>query len=142
MSDGRFKKITKRVTRFFRKEKPEPRSLSASKVIRPEEAVPRHGKKAPHSTRKVTRPEDLKTGVTVTETMWGVTHVAFHDNIKAAAERRARPPEPDDPYKDTVRVRDPVTRRLSRKKLADGMKRTTGFYNQDGTLIDETNTDW
>lgn len=74
--------------------------------------------------------------------MWGVVHVAFHDNIKEAAKSRAKPPEPVDPYKDTVRVRDPVTRRLSRKKLSDGMKRTTGFYDESGVLYDETNTDW
>ncbi len=64
--------------------------------------------------------------MTVTETPWGVVHVRF--------------PEPE--VDETVRVRDTVTRRLSRRKLMDGMNRTTGFYNADGSLIDQRDADW
>lgn len=136
MGDG-FKKITKRVKRFFGKKDPEdpPKKLSASQIIKPEEVIPQHGKRAPKSTtRRTRRYEHLEQttdcGATITELPWGVVHICFHQVPEE--------PLPD----DTVKVRDPVTRRLSRKKLKDGMKRTTGFYDESGVLYDETNTDW
>lgn len=133
VGEGRFQKITKRVSRLFSRKKPEaekPRKLSASQVIEPEKVVPPTGKTAP--TRRyehLERPTDC--GATITELPWGITHICFMREV-------AMPPPPD----DTVTVRDPVTRRLSRRKLRDGMRRTTGFYDESGALYDETNTNW
>lgn len=140
MGDG-WNKITRRVRRIFGAGSKEerPKKLSASQIIRPEESVPQHGKLAPPSTtRRTRRPEKPKEGVTVTETPWGVVHVQFHNEC---FEKLKQPAE-DKVDGDTVRVRDPVTRRLSRKKLTDGMKKTTGFYHPDGTLIDHQEEDW
>jgi hypothetical protein len=130
MGDG-WNKITRRVKRIFgAKEEVQPKKLGASQVIRPEETVPRFGKAAPPSTtRRARRPQQPKPGYTVVHTPWGIVHVCFHPD---------GPPEAG----DNVAVRDPVTRRLSRKKLTDGMRRTTGFYNKDGSLIDEREDKW
>lgn len=143
MGDG-WKKITRRVKRLFgaKDESDNPRSLGASQIIRPEDAVPEHGKPAPPSTtRRARRPDPPEEGITITETRWGVVHVQFHNGMYEAMKRavKKKPVEFD---WDSVPVRDPVTRRLSRKKLTDGMKKTTGFYNDDGTLIDHQEDDW
>ena len=142
MSDG-WKKITRRFRRLLGAEgevEGPKRPLSVSQIICPEDVIPQHGKPAPPSiARPARQPETTPEGVTITNTPWGVTHVSFHENQIRAPETRLESYAFDD---DTVRVRDPVTRRLSRKKLLDGMNRTTGFYNPDGTLIDKSDVDW
>lgn len=119
MGDG-FKKITRRLKRLFvaEEEKPTPK-LSASQVIKPEEIIPQQGKPAPKTTTKRIRPPDLIDPNIKVETLpWGVVHVIF-----------ARPPV-------VVPVRDPITRRLDRRELLDGMKSQVIYYDKDGRLIE------
>jgi len=140
VGDG-LKKITRRVARFFKRGDPEPppeKRLSASQIIKPEETVPSRAEMpAPASTRRVARPErgertEALGSIEITVLQNGVTHVRFHT---------APPPSPTP--QSSIPVRDPVTRALSRKKLKDGMKRTTRFYNPDGTLaVDQEDDVW
>jgi hypothetical protein len=114
---------------FGSKKAPEkaPPSMNASSVIRPEQSVPEHGKRAPRST---TRTHRRQLGPGFHELPEGVIHVILNHDLF------------DGTPSDEAVVRDPVTRRLSRKKLTDGMKRTTGFYDKSGRLLDERNADW
>jgi hypothetical protein len=87
-----------------------------------------HGKRAPVPTRRLPRPEPVKI-YEVEELPNGVTHIKFNYVVKINGDT-------------AVIARDPVTRRLSRRKLKRGMSRTIGYYDQDGTLYNETQTDW
>jgi len=124
----RINKITKRVKRIFKKEAPKkPRPTGASEIICPELVIPAHGKRAPKPTSRFTHSEvvNLK-NLAICVLANGTTHVKFETP----------------PPIEKVPVRDPVTRRLSRKELTDGMRKTTGFYDVDGNLHDESRTDW
>jgi len=121
-------RISKRVIRalFGKKEGlSKPRDMNASDVICPEKVVPQHGKPPP---RRTTGKVESRKKPYLEELPGGIMHYAF-----------ASPPSSK---KNTVITRDPITRRLSRKKLNDGLKRTTRFYHPDGTLFDETRADW
>lgn len=66
------------------------------------------------------RPPDLvQPTVKIDVLPWGVTHVTF---LKA-------------PPTITVQVRDPVTRRLDRRELLEGMKSQVIYYDSNGRLI-------
>lgn len=121
--------VTKRPLRalFGPKKAPEkkPPSMNASVVLRPELIVPQSGKRAPRATtRRVAGP------LSIHELPSGIVHVVFNRDLFDGVVT-----------KDAV-VRDPVTRRLSRKKLTDGMRRVTEYYDRTGRLLDENNTDW
>jgi hypothetical protein len=122
----RIKKITRRMKRLFKKEEArKPRPISASQVICPEKVIREHGKRAPKPTSKfkkseLTRQDELVICVLPD----GTTCVAFDVNLS------------------DVPVRDPVTRRLSRKELTDGMRQANGFYDSKGNLRDESRIDW
>lgn len=121
--------VTKRLLRalFGPKKDPEkkPLSMNASVVLRPELIVPQHGKRAPRATtREVAGP------LSIHELPSGIVHVVFNRDLFDGAPS------------DNAVVRDPVTRRLSRKRLTDGMRKTTGYYDKAGRLLDESNTDW
>ena len=122
----RIKGITRRIKRLFVKEgRPAPpKRLSASLVVRPEAVIPQHGKPAPKTTRRQRRVEDSPSGLTITVLLGGVTHVIF----------------PRETYR--VPVRDPVTRRLSRKGLKDGMRKITNYYDDRGRLISDNDVRW
>lgn len=122
----RIKRITRRMKRLFTKEvAADPPKLSASQVIRPELDIPSHGKRAPRSTTRRMVLKETQHGIlTICVLRNGTTHVCFN----------AAPP--------TVSVRDPVTKRLSRKELMNGMRKTRGFYDKSGVLFDETGTNW
>ena len=135
MGDG-FKRITRRVTRLFKRDKdPKPsksKKLTASSVIKPEESVPPPGARgAPKSTRRIERPGQRPIEISVLQN--GVTHIKFNNGAFGAMKTKG----------DEVVVRDPITRQLSRKKLKDGMNRSSSYWNEDGTLnVDEEQTDW
>jgi hypothetical protein len=123
---GRFKRF------FVKKKKRTPINLSASQIIRPEQLARQNGRPPPRSTtRRKRRPDPTRVGHAVMRTPWGVTHVMFprREDISRAIDK-------------TITVRDPVTRRLSRRKLDDGLRRTTSYYKRDGELFDETGTNW
>lgn len=119
----RISRITGRVKRLFAKpDKSKPtQKISASQIIRPELAVPERGKPAPKSTSL--RPIQ-RGSLTICVLRNGTTHVCYNRVLA------------------TVKTRDPVTRRLSRKELTDGMRKTTGYYDESGVLFDESRTDW
>jgi hypothetical protein len=125
--DDRIKKITKRVKRLFKKEAPKkPRPTGASEVICPEQVIPQHGKRAPKPTSKFSHSAVMRLeNLTICVLANGTTHVKF-----------------EIPDLTKVAVRDPVTRRLSRRELRDGMRKTTGFYDKKGNLHEESGTDW
>ena len=119
----RIKRITGRVKRLFAKpDKSKPtQKISASQIIRPELAVPERGKPAPKSTSF----QPIKKGnLTICVLRNGTTHVCYNNNLL------------------TVKARDPVTRRLSRRELLDGMRKTEGYYDKSGVLYDESGTNW
>ena len=92
-------------------------------VIRPEQVV-QPGRPAPRTTQRV-RPAELESRRLTTVVLPdGTTHVVFPVKLS------------------TVPVRDPVTRRLSRKQLNDGMRKTTGYYDDGGRLMSETDARW
>lgn len=100
--------------------------------------VPHFGKRAPKSTTRRLRRDELEETraeeeeeivppIVVEKLPWGVTHVRFRTELDED---------------DTAVVRDPVTRRLSRKKLNDGMRKTTGYYDARGRLLSEREARW
>jgi len=129
--------ITRRIMRsLFGKKKEEkeeeeaekPRDLNASLVICPEMIASQNGKKAPKSTARKAALSEPVERIKIYPLPWDIVHVVF---LQAREETD-----------DTLVTRDPVTRRLSRKKLNDGMKRTTGFYDKQGDLFDEKHASW
>jgi hypothetical protein len=131
------KKITRRIKRLFVKEKPKSNNrinLEASHILCPEKVTER-GKRLPKTTRRARR-ETEDGEVTFEVLANGVVHVSF--NRKELAISGTAPTRKN----GTIAVRDPITRRLSRRKLDEGMTRTTGFYDESGVLYDETHTDW
>lgn len=124
----RIKKMTDRITRIFKRKKLESirKPISVTRIIRPEQVIRQHGKRAPRTIRRVRpTPEMVLKHITVCVLPNGTTHVKFNGAK---------------PY--TVAVRDPVTRRLSRSELRDGLRRTTDYYGRDGKLIDDFKTNW
>lgn len=99
--------------------------MSASQVIRPEEVIRESGKRAPRMTPSSGRPR-VAPLMTISELQNGITHANYHSDVLTA----------------TTIVRDPITRRLSRKHLEQGMRRTTGYYDKTGALYDERDADW
>ena len=127
MSVGkRIDKITRRFRRILKTKAPDPPKMSVSQIIRPEEIVRPYGKRAPKTTRKV-RQFESQDGLTVEVLPGGIVHVRF-DTSSIRCGR--------------IAVRDPVTRRLARRQLDDGMRRTTGFYDKTGDLFGESKTNW
>lgn len=126
MGDG-LKKITRRIKRLFVAEESHklPPKLAASRVIAPEAVVPAHGKPAPRPTTRRLKVDDSLAAPSSTEFVkvehlpWGVVHVIF-----------IQPPV-------TVAIRDPITRRLDRRELAEGMKTTRIYYNKSGELLND-----
>lgn len=122
------------MARLFKKEETrKPTSvqrLTASQVIRPEEAVsPVERRKTTTSRPRPDADQDLaKSKITTTVLHDGTTHISFGNG----APGMLRAPEPE-----VIDVRDPVTRRITRKKITRGIKRTREFYKTDGTLIIE-----
>ena len=124
----RIKKITKRVKRLFKKEElKKPRPTGASEIICPEQVIPAHGKRAPKPTSRFSHSAEMRLNdLVICVLANGTTHVKFETP----------------PPIEKVPVRDPVTRRLSRRELRDGMRKTTGFYDVKGNLHEESGTDW
>jgi len=126
MSVGkRIDKITRRFRRILKPKTPEPPKMSVSQIIRPEEVVRSHGK-PPKTTRRAHQCE-ARDGVTIEVLPNGVVHVKFDVSSFRFG---------------VIAVRDPVTRRLNRRQLDDGMRRTTGFYDKAGDLFGESRTNW
>lgn len=128
MGDG-FRKITRRLKRLFvaDSEPKTPPKLNTSRVIKPEQVIPEQGKPAPKTTtRRIKPPEEAAPPASLVKIevlAWGVTHVQFIP-VPVAVE----PP--------IVSARDPVTRRLDRRELRDGLKTQKIYYDERGRLID------
>jgi hypothetical protein len=126
MGEG-LKKITRRIKRLFVAE-PEPKApptLSASQVIKPEQAITDSAKARKQTTRRV-RPAPANAAIRVDVLPWGVVHVQF-----------IRPEMPK-----IVDVRDPVTRSLDRREIFDGMKTKTTYYDKHGELLGNDSSVW
>lgn len=132
-----FKSFTVRLMGLLKRGEPapEPKKIETKRVIRPEQAIPEHGKQAPKSSTRrlddIGAPPADKPRMKTERLPGGVTHVKF-----------TRPDDEHPRPKDSVAVRDPVTRRLSRRELRDGMSRDIDFYDEKGDLKGETNTTW
>ena len=119
----RIKHITSRIKRVFGKEAPKeapkesPKKIRTSRVVRPEESALPRPRKTP-STRK----HKISPRVTICVLADGTTHVSFPNGAISSK---------------TVDVRDPITRRLSRRKLEGGIQKTTTYYGRDGRLISD-----
>lgn len=122
----RIKRATRRFKKIFTKEKPKadpPKKMSASHVLRPEEAIASSGKRAPTTRRSKPISEKMR----VRPVTDNVVHVMFVGRKFAMR---------------TVVVRDPITRTLSRKQVGGGIKKSRGYYDDHGDLYLDTRTKW
>lgn len=78
-------------------------------------------------------PESAETTIgelTVSALPGGVTHISFNfDYSTLSAPTRLG-------Y-DTISIRDPITRRLSRRQVTGEIQRTTSYYDARGRLISD-----
>jgi len=124
---NRVRSITRRIKRLFKREEAvRPKKMAASQVIRPEQVIPLSGKPAPKTTRRHRTPgaESEPSRLNITVLQSGVTHIIFPTELPS------------------VPVRDPVTRRLSRKQLSAGMTKMTNYYDERGRLISDQDARW
>lgn len=120
MGDG-LKRITRRIKRLFvaeEEQKAAPR-MGASQVIAPEQVVMSESAVLRRHTTRLAKPVPPDATFRIDVLPWGVTHVQFIRLVVPTV----------------VDARDPITRRLDRRTLFDGMKTQTTYYNKNGELV-------